>query len=78
MVTNFIKIENDNQFVRDINTGAIVNVDSSGYNSYMARCRYLQTKDDKIINQEMEINNLKSEIEEIKFLLNNYFKKENS
>jgi hypothetical protein len=61
-MTNYIKVEGHDNLVRDKETGAIVNNDSSGYKSYM---RQKQVK----LSERNEIENLKTEVGEIKDML---------
>ncbi len=59
---NLIPVEGYNNLFRDRNTGAILNKDRSAYNNYM------RMKDQKQ-KEKNEIDRIKSDIEEIKFLL---------
>ena len=57
-----IPVEGHKNLFRDERTGAIINCDTSSYKNYMA---------DKIRNSDKktEIENMKKEIEELKFML---------
>ena len=57
-----IKIEGNNNLVRDENSMAVINTDSSGLN----RAKLLKNR---ITGEEREINTLKEEVNEIKNLL---------
>lgn len=57
-----IPVEGHKNLFRDENTGAIVNCDSSGYQNY------INTRNEKQ-RQKQEIEQLKSEVTEIKSLL---------
>jgi|TARA_B100000902_G_scaffold393241_1_gene447111 hypothetical protein len=57
-----IKIEGNNNLVRDENSMAVINTDSSGLN----RAKLLKNR---ITGQDREINTLKEEVNEIKNLL---------
>ena len=59
---NLIPVEGYNNLFRDRNTGAILNKDRSAYTNYM------RIKDQKQ-KEKNEIDQIKSDIEEIKFLL---------
>ena len=56
-MTQYIKVEGHDNLVRDKQTGAILNNDSSSYQAYM---RQKQVK----LSERNEIEKLKSEIEE--------------
>ena len=57
-----IPVEGHKNLFRDEKTGAIINMDTSGYNNYMS---------DKIRNSDRktEMENMKKEIEQLKFML---------
>ena len=57
-----IPVEGHKNLFRDEKTGAIVNMDTAGYSTYMS---------DKIRNSDRktEIENMKKEIEQLKFML---------
>jgi hypothetical protein len=57
-----VKIEGNNNLVRDENSMAVINTDSSGLN----RAKLLKNR---ITGQDREINTLKEEVNEIKNLL---------
>ena len=61
-MTQYIKVEGHDNLVRDKETGAILNNDSSSYQSYM---RQKQVK----LSERNEIEKLKSEVGEIKDML---------
>ena len=63
---NKIRVEGYQNLYRDEETGAIVNTDSTSYELYVSsRKRRLDYKK----NQQNEIENLKSEVSEIKSML---------
>jgi len=57
-----IPVQGHKHLYRDENSGAIVNNDSKGYSQYIAMR-------DKRKNEENELKRLRSDIDEIKFLL---------
>tara|TARA_B100002019_G_scaffold281020_1_gene284625 strand:- start:533 stop:739 length:207 start_codon:yes stop_codon:yes gene_type:complete len=61
-MTNYIKVDGHDNLVRDKQTGAIVNNDSSAYQAYM---RQKQVK----LSERNEIEKLKNEVGEIKDML---------
>ena len=64
-----MKVEGYNNLLRDPNTNSIINANMSEYEQYLAR-RNSKTKDNqKVQNLEEELASMKSDIDEIKFLL---------
>ena len=63
------KVENENSLRRDIDSGAIVNVDRNAWQAAKDRARAAQRSRDEIRTQAREINNLKCEMHEIKDML---------
>ena len=63
-----IRVEGYTNLYRDEETGAIVNCDTIAYNTYVSS---LNVKD----SQKREIDSIKSEISEIKFLLKQLLEK---
>ena len=63
-----IRVEGYTNLYRDEETGAIVNCDTMAYNTYISS---LNVKD----SQKREIDGIKSEISEIKFLLKQLLEK---
>ena len=57
-----IPVEGHKNLYRDKDSGAIVNIDSSGYNQYM------QMKSARLTQRE-ELDKMREDIDEIKFLL---------
>ena len=66
---SYIKVEGHTSLVRDIRTNAIVNNNKSDFQLYMKRTRERNLQGDKLRNACKEINNLKTELREIKSLL---------
>ena len=64
-----IKVEGYSSLVRDINSNGIVNTNVSEYQTYMKRVRAREQQGDQIRSAVKEINNLKSELREIKGLI---------
>ena len=61
-----IKVEGYSSLVRDINSNGIVNTNVSEYQTYMKRVRAREQQGDQIRSAVKEINNLKTELREIK------------
>ena len=66
---SYIKVEGHTNLVRDIKSNAIVNTNKSEFQMYMKRHKERNEQGDKLRNVCKEINNLKSELREIKNLL---------
>ena len=64
-----MKVEGHNNLVRDDNTNAILNTDSSEYNNYIKRRAQRKQGSDRIDNMEDDLKSLKDDINEIKTLL---------
>jgi len=54
----YVKVSGTN-FIRDINSMAIINTDNTEKNEYYAKLKLLQ-------NQKVELNSIRSEIDDIK------------
>lgn len=66
---NHFKVSGHSNLIRDNETKAIVNTNSSEYNTYIANKLLKQKENQKIDVVEKEILTIKKEIEEIKSLL---------
>ena len=66
---SLLKIQNFENLVKDTRTNAVVNTSKSEFQLYMKRTRERNLQGDKLRNVCKEINNLKSELREIKSLL---------
>jgi hypothetical protein len=64
-----VKVEGHANLVRDTRSQAIINTDSSAYARYMARKAKQQDKDDEIRDVIRDVNELKTELREIKNLI---------
>tara|TARA_B100001123_G_C15208045_1_gene986083 strand:- start:887 stop:1111 length:225 start_codon:yes stop_codon:yes gene_type:complete len=69
MTDRFQQVEGHKDLVRDRASHAIVNRNSSAYNAAKRRAQEAQFQRDEIRNATREINNIKSEMHEIKNLL---------
>lgn len=63
-----VKVENNESFVRDLNTGAIININST-------RAEMVRKKKAARLRQQQEMSELKGEVAEIKELLNKLIEK---
>lgn len=70
-----LQVEGFASLVRDTTSNAIVNVNKSDYQIYMSRLKSRERQNDVLRDTVKEINNLKSELFEIKKLLKEVIKK---
>lgn len=64
-----LKVSGHDSLVRDTSSNAIVNINTSEYAEYVNRRKALQEEKEVIAQQSEEINNIKSELSEIKQML---------
>jgi len=64
-----LKVEGHEHLVRDNNSGAIVNTNVTEYQIYKKRIKSREQHGDQIRTAVKDINNLKTELREIKGLL---------
>ncbi len=64
-----MKVEGHNNLLRDENSNAILNTDSSEYNNYLQRRAKRKQGTNRIDNMEDDLKSLKDDINEIKTLL---------
>ena len=69
MEREFIKVEGKDDLARDNYSKAIVNTNINAYEKAVRRAREAQEQRDEIRTATREINNIKSEMHEIKSLL---------
>lgn len=62
-------VEGHSNLLRDPNTDSIVNVDTLGYEKYVAQREAKNKKNQKVQNIEQEVASMKEDINEIKHLL---------
>lgn len=72
---SYIKVQGYTHLVRDNSSNAIVNTDKTEYQLYMARRNARAKTTDEFRNAVKEINNLKTELFEIKQMLKEVIKK---
>ena len=65
----YVKVEGHESLARDMDSRAIVNTNWSAYEAAVARSRAAQKNKDELRDAVRDINNLKSEMHEIKNLL---------
>lgn len=64
-----LKVEGYTSLSRDVNSNAIVNTNITEYQTYMKRIKSREEHGDQIRSAVKDINNLKTELREIKSLL---------
>jgi hypothetical protein len=69
MEQNYLKVSGHENLVRDMSSKAVINTSMVEYEQYMARRRAKEQEQELITKQAEEINNLKSDISEIKQML---------
>ena len=65
----YAKVKGHSHLVRDLKSQAIINTDSDAYARYMARKAKQSKKDDEMRKVVREVNEIKTEMFEIKSLL---------
>ena len=68
-MTEYHGVEGHSNLLRDPNNDSIINVDSLGYQRYIARREAKNKKNQKVQNIEQEVASMKEDINEIKHLL---------
>ena len=68
-MSDTLKVEGHTHLVRDVNSNAIINTNTNEYQLYMKRVKVREKQADELRDTVKEINNLKSELREIKSLL---------
>ena len=69
-----LKVEGHSELVRDLNSNAIVNTNTTEFSAYMSKYKAREKNNDLLRNTVKEINTLKSELYEIKNLLKKVIK----
>jgi hypothetical protein len=68
---DYIKVKGHENLIRDPITNSIINTNMSEYKEYIYRKNFKIEEDQKIQNLENDMNNIKSDLSEIKYLLRN-------
>ena len=66
---SYIKVEGHSELVREQSSHAVINTDTTAYNSYMRMMENKKKQRDQLRDAVREINSLKCEMHEIKSLL---------
>ena len=64
-----IKVEGNYDLVRDPKSGSLININDSGYETYLIQREFKKKKNEKVSTMEEDLANLKNEMNEIKSLL---------
>jgi hypothetical protein len=73
---NYLKIKDNEKLVRDVNTKSIISTDFEGYQQYVEAYKQKQTEIVRITKLENDMDNIKTDLGEIKTLLLGLFKNE--
>ena len=66
---NYLRIEGHSNLIKDPKTNSIINNSVSDYQQYLNRKNIASKENEKIESMEEELANMKSDLDEIKFLL---------
>lgn len=69
-LTKFAQVEGHISLVRDMSSNAIISTDDAGYNAYKTRREIEKKRQEHMLKNSNEIEELKNEMLEIKQLLN--------
>ena len=64
-----IKVEGNYDLVMDPKSGSLININDSGYETYLTQRAIKKKKSEKVSTMEDDLANLKNEMNEIKSLL---------
>jgi hypothetical protein len=65
----YLKVKDHNDLVRDVNTHSIINTNVNEYQRYLSMKREKQNESKRMKDVENDLENIKSDINEIKSLL---------
>ena len=77
-MSNFVPVEGRMGLYRDTESTAIVNNNTHEYNTYMARKKAMQEKNNELDQMKEDLDNVKGELGEIKGLLSTLVQKLNN
>lgn len=72
---SLIPIEGRDGYFRDTRSNAIINKNSSDYNSYIASRKKLTTDKERIDTIEIELDGIKGDLSDIKMMLQHFMDK---
>lgn len=68
-MTNHVPVEGQSGLYRDTDTQAIINKDQNAYNSYIARRKAMNDKNEELKRMKEDLDGMKNEMGDIKSLL---------
>jgi hypothetical protein len=68
---NYVKVKGHDHLIRDPKTNSIINTNMSEYNEYLSKRDSKLKENQKIQNLERDLESIKDDLDEIKFLLRN-------
>jgi hypothetical protein len=68
---DFIKVKGHDHLIRDPKTNSIINTNMSEYKEYLSRRDSKLEENQKIQNLEKDLDSIRDDLDEIKFLLRN-------
>jgi hypothetical protein len=68
---DFIKVKGHDHLIRDPKTNSIINTNMSEYQEYLSRRDSKLEESQKIQNLERDLDSIRGDLDEIKFLLRN-------
>jgi len=68
-MSEYLKVENNNQLIRDVKSSAIINTDTASYNNYLRMTEKRKQHDDNFKDVVKQIGSLKEEMFELKKLI---------
>ena len=77
-MTKHIPVEGKSEFYRDSESTAIINKDKKAYVAYMERKKSVESKNNELNQMKEDIDNVKSELGDIKSLLSTLVQKLNN
>ena len=77
-MTKHIPVEGKSEFYRDSDSTAIINKDKKAYIAYMERKKSVESKNNELNQMKEDIDNVKSELGDIKGLLSTLVQKLNN
>jgi len=77
-MTKHIPVEGKSEFYRDSESTAIINKDKKAYVAYMERKKSVESKNNELNQMKEDIDNVKSELGDIKGLLSTLVQKLNN
>jgi hypothetical protein len=68
-MTEYIKVKDKNNLLRDVNSNGIVNDDFESYNAYVQNYKKAYEQNNRLKTLENDVSGLRDDLSEIKILL---------